>query len=100
MARGAVRGAAVAWLGLVALDALLSNHGSTAAGGVLNFANSVVLRALSPDVAAIPDYSSGSSNTNAIGGTKPDPTLPYLPSTAVIQSRPDQLPIPGTRTPS
>lgn len=114
MAHGAVRGAIGAWLGLAALDAVLSSHGSQAATGLLGWASSAVNRALSPDVALIPDYrngspsSSSSSNLGATLGsavagavaTGASNALPKLPSNAVIQSRPDQLPILGQPVPS
>lgn len=63
MSRGAFRGAAVAWLGLAALDALLSTHGAESVSGALGVLNSVAQRALSPDVALIPDFSSGAGTS-------------------------------------
>jgi len=68
-----IRGAVGAWLGLAALDAVVSNHGAQTTGGVLSFAASVVNRALSPDVALIPDFSKGEgASTDA--GTDPTAT--------------------------
>lgn len=69
MARGAFRGAASAWLGLIALQAVTSKGGSSATSGVLGWAESVVKRALSPDVAAIPDRRTADTSTGA-GATK------------------------------
>lgn len=56
MARGAVRGAAVAWLGLIALQVATTRRGSAAVAGGFDVFSGFVERALSPDVAAIPDY--------------------------------------------
>lgn len=55
MRRGALKGAASAWLGLIVLQVATTNRGSGAVSGALAAVASVVERALSPDVAAIPD---------------------------------------------
>jgi hypothetical protein len=59
VARGALRGAATAWLGLIALQVVTSGEGSGRLSEVFVWVNSLVTRALDPDVAAIPDLSSG-----------------------------------------
>jgi len=56
VASGAVRGVLTAWLGLAALQALTSRGGSDKAAGLVDVIASVVERALSPDVAAIPNF--------------------------------------------
>jgi hypothetical protein len=100
MARGAVRGAMGAWLGLVALQALTSEGGSGKAAGLIDFLSSVVDRALDPTVPAIPDLAGASSgpaadpgNPMATGaprspGTVPNPSLPSLPRSAPIIAAP------------
>lgn len=104
MAHGAFRGAAVAVLGLATLETLLTDHGTEAAGGVVNYINSVLRRALDPGVALIPDFSKGqgggAGSPNAAGGVTPNYSVPYLPSNAVIQSTPTQLPIMGHPVPN
>jgi hypothetical protein len=71
VARGAVRGALTAWLGLITLQVVTSQHGSGQVAGAFEALNSVVKRALSADVAAIPDYRNGSPAASAVGSTKP-----------------------------
>jgi hypothetical protein len=99
VARGAFRGAATAWLGLVALQVVTTSSGSSKVGGVLNWVNSVVSRALDPNVAALPDYSTATAGINAVGGTVPDYTLPYLSPNAVI-TRPSAAPVLGHPVPN
>jgi hypothetical protein len=65
VARGALRGAAAAWLGLIALQAVTSKGGAHATSGVLGVAESIVKRALAPNVAAIPDRRDGSSSSSS-----------------------------------
>jgi hypothetical protein len=59
VARGAVRGALGAWLGLITLQVVSSRGGSGKVAGAFDAVNSIVKRSLSPDVAAIPDYRDG-----------------------------------------
>jgi hypothetical protein len=54
-----LRGAVVAWLGLIALQTVVSNSGQ--ASGALATINNLIQRALSPNVPAIPDRRSGSA---------------------------------------
>lgn len=56
MARGAFRGAAGVWLGLIALQVLTTREGSGKVAGAFDAVNSLVERALDPNVAAIPDH--------------------------------------------
>jgi hypothetical protein len=98
VARGALRGAMSAWLGLIVLQTVTTKGGSGKVAGAFDAVNGLVERALSPAVAAIPDHSS-TKPTTSIGGTIPNPTVPSLPSSAVIP-RPSTVPIPGRPNPS
>lgn len=71
MARGAVRGAMAAWLGLITLQVVTSRHGSGTVAGAFLALDSVVKRGLSPDVAAIPDHRNGPPTTSTAGPAKP-----------------------------
>lgn len=57
------------WLGLIALQALTTREGSGKVAGAFDALNSIVERALDPNVAAIPDFAgatgAGSSSTPA-----------------------------------
>lgn len=64
MARGGLRGAATAALGLIALQALVSKGGTGRVATLLDDVNGLVERMLDPSVPAIPDRSTG-----AVGGT-------------------------------
>lgn len=55
MARGALRGAFAAWLGLIALQAVGTAGGSGRIAGAFTDANRLLARVLDPDVPAIPD---------------------------------------------
>jgi hypothetical protein len=61
-----LRGAVTAWLGLIALQAVVSNSGQ--ASGALAAINGVIQRALSPNVPAIPDRRTGAGNAASSGG--------------------------------
>lgn len=74
-----VRGFLAGYLGLVALSALVGEQGSKRASGLVGTLSSIIQRALSPGVAAIPDYSAaggagGATPTAAAGapGTRPN----------------------------
>jgi hypothetical protein len=56
MARGAFRGALTAWLGLITLQVVTTKGGSSKVAGLFGVVDSVVQRALDPNVAAIPDH--------------------------------------------
>lgn len=68
MARGALRGAAGAWLGLIALQTLTTGQSSSKVGGAFDWVASVFSRALDPKVPAIPDHSK-----TAAAGNVPNP---------------------------
>lgn len=55
MGRGALRGAATAWLALIALQAVGTSGGSGRIAALLGDVNRLVERALDPRVPAIPD---------------------------------------------
>jgi hypothetical protein len=61
-----LRGAVTAWLGLIALSAVVRNSGQ--ATGALATINNVLQRALSPDVPAIPDRRTGAGSSSKAGG--------------------------------
>jgi hypothetical protein len=61
-----LRGAVTAWLGLIALQAVVSNSGQ--ASGALSAINGVIQRVLSPNVPAIPDRRTGGGNAASSGG--------------------------------
>lgn len=69
-----LRGAAAAWLGLVALQALTTKGGAGAATGLLGAVDGLVKRVLDPSVPAIPDHSTGAGTTDADGNYHP--TIP------------------------
>jgi hypothetical protein len=94
VARGALRGAAGAWLGLIALQAVTTKRGSKQVSGLLTWVDSAVQRALSPDVAAIPDYSKG---VPAPAATKPagSSSLPYQPPYGGPTPAPGVHPLPN-----
>lgn len=95
MARGAVRGAAIAWLGLVTLDALVSSRGSQSVTGAMGVVTSVVNRALSPDVALIPDFRNGSpapSTSTTAAGKAASSAATWTPTTVPIPGRPQPIP--------
>jgi len=78
VARGAVRGALTAWLGLITLQVVTSQGGSGRVAGAFVAFDSVVKRALSPDVAAIPDYRNGTPAASPVGSTKPAAPAAYV----------------------
>jgi hypothetical protein len=92
VARGAVRGALTAWLGLIVLHGLTTKGGSKAVGGAFDVVGNVVERALSPDVPAIPDRRTGESRHIE----QDTPTTPAAPTKPV----PNRVPIPGNGKPT
>jgi hypothetical protein len=90
VARGAVRGALTAWLGLIVLHGLTTKGGSKAVGGAFDVVGNVVERALSPDVPAIPDRRTGESRHIEQDTTPAAPTKPV----------PNRVPIPGNGKPT
>lgn len=71
------RGAAAAWLGLIALQAVTTRGGAGAVGGLMTTVDGLVKRALDPSVAAIPDHSAPKGTDDSDGNYHP--TLPpYL----------------------
>lgn len=67
MGKHALRGMVTAWLSLIVLQTVSTKAGSGRVASLFGDVNMLVLRALSPDVAAIPDRSAGSSSA---GGSK------------------------------
>jgi hypothetical protein len=98
VARGAVRGAVTAWLALVVLQVVTSQHGSGQVAGLFDLANGLVKRAMSPDVAAIPDHRDGSTSSTSSPTT--DPKVP--PAAASYTTVGGRIPVPtgtaGTTT--
>jgi hypothetical protein len=99
VARGAVRGAVTAWLGLIVLQVVTTKHGSGQIAGLFGVADSVVKRAMSPDVAAIPDYRNGAPAASSTSSAT-DPKLPTpAPTYTTVGGR---IPVPtgtaGTTT--
>jgi hypothetical protein len=80
MSRGMLRGAAGAWLGLIALQAVVSRGGTGVVGGLLSDVDGLVQRVLDPSVPAIPDRAKGGSSTGTDDGDgNYHPTIPgYL----------------------
>jgi hypothetical protein len=76
MARGALRGALSAWLGLIALHAVVSKGGSGRIVEALGDVDRLLQRALDPSVPAIPDLRNGEtwgSGTRTGTYGKPNP---------------------------
>lgn len=65
MARGAFRGALTAWLGLITLQTVVSKSGSSQVSGIFGVLDSMVQRALDPNIAALPDHGKPDANTVA-----------------------------------
>jgi hypothetical protein len=63
-----LRGFLAGYLGLIALSALVTEQGSKQASGLVGWLSSILKRALSPGVAAIPDYSAGAAGGGGGGG--------------------------------
>lgn len=82
MARGAVRGAVSAWLGLIVLQTVTSKGGSGKVAGAFDAVNSLVKRALDPGVAAIPDYAHGGGSPSSPTSGSSSSTAPKLPAAA------------------
>ena len=66
MARGAVRGALAAWLGLITLQAVASSGSGRVASAFADVAG-LVDRVIDPAVPAIPDRRTGSTSAAAAG---------------------------------
>lgn len=69
----AIRGVLSGYLALVALQVLVSPGGSSKTKGLLGALSSIIDRALSPRVAAIPDYAGaagGASGSSTAGATR------------------------------
>jgi hypothetical protein len=65
-------------MGLIVLQAVTTKRGAKGVSGAFGWIDSAVQRAISPDVAAIPDFSAG---TPAPAATTPagSSSLPYQP---------------------
>jgi hypothetical protein len=106
MARGALRGAMSAWLGLIVLQVATTQGGSSKVGGVLDVVNSAVKRALDPNVAAIPDRSTGTaaassrSRTPAQAGISAKELQTGADNAALILGGqwPTNIPVPSQQT--
>lgn len=104
MARGAFRGAAAAWLGLIALQTFTTKRGAGAVGGLIGTVDNLVKRALDPTVAAIPDHSTPTGVVKPGTGPTPGDSSPHLDSNGkLIPGDPNGAPggfpttIPGTQ---
>ncbi len=102
-----VRGFLTGYLLLVALSALVGEGGSKRASGLLGTLTSLVERALSPAVAAIPDYSAGGTSAAAGGGSGstltgtakgPNPDAPLGKSSTILPGTRPVIGGGGTRT--
>ena len=75
-----------AWLGLIALQAVVSRGGSGRISSLFADANNVLNRALDPNVPAIPDRRTTTTTTTTTvapaAATTPTPRLPVTGSTA------------------
>jgi hypothetical protein len=67
-----------AWLGLIVLQVVTSQHGSGRSRARSTLVNRLVKRALSPDVAAIPDYRNGTPAASPVGATPARATSAYV----------------------
>ncbi len=66
MARGALRGAFSAALGLTVLQAVVSHGGSSAIAGAFGVVTGLVDRVFDPNVPAIPDRRDGSTSGRSV----------------------------------
>lgn len=73
---GAVRGAFAGFLGLVALHRMADKRSAKRVGGLFDDLASIVDRALSPEVAAIPDLRDSSPEPEPEPSTGAPPRLP------------------------
>lgn len=86
-----LRGAAAAWLGLVALQAVTTSRGANTVGGLLGTVDGLVKKALDPSVAAIPDRNHKTWAPNSLPGEGPllpapsgkGPTITDLPKNTI-----------------
>jgi hypothetical protein len=69
MGKHALRGMVTAWLSLIVLQTVSTKAGSGRVATLFGDVNGLVLRALSPDVAAIPDRSAAGGGSGS-GGSK------------------------------
>jgi hypothetical protein len=95
MARGAVRGALGAWLGLVALQVATTSGGSGRIAGAFGVLNGLVERALDPNVPAIPDGARAAVRDADAGG---DSKVLDGADTKVVSPappNPSTIPLPG-----
>jgi len=102
MARGGmIRGAASAWLGLIALQAVSTRGGSGRVAEFFNDANRLVQRVLDPNVPAIPDRRGGATAGGWLTGVQQSRATAPPPATEPGQtySRDSRLPIPGVPLP-
>jgi hypothetical protein len=89
MARGVLRGAGVAWLGLIALQVATTDKGSAAVGGAFDVAGSLVKRALDPGVPAIPDLAHRTGRDEEPGTPAAAPASTSTPKTEGARTFPD-----------
>lgn len=84
MARGAFRGAFGAFLTLAVLQALTTRHGSGRVAEAIADVDSLVKRAMDPNVAAVPDFaqSAAAARSEAAGNTGPAELAPVNPGAA------------------
>jgi hypothetical protein len=69
MGKHALRGMVTAWLSLIVLQTVSTKAGSGRVATLFGDVNGLVLRALSPDVAAIPDRSAAGGGSGSGGGS-------------------------------
>jgi hypothetical protein len=77
MSRGALRGMAAAWFGLITLEAVVSKGGSGKIAGAFTAIDGVVEHLLSPTVPLLPDHTKAASSSSAAGSVSGiDPNSP------------------------
>lgn len=91
MARGAVRGAMSAAFGLVVLQVVTTHSGSSKVAGAFDIANSLIKRAMDPNVAAIPDFASNRAPAEQAPGVDGYAGSSY----EAVPPNPNRIPLPG-----
>lgn len=102
MARGALRGAMTAWLGLIVLQTVTTT-GAGRVSGLIGSVDDLVKRAFDPSVPAIPDRSAGAAATGAAAATTPaqrQAANTALQSSGLYSPPVTTLPVPGHPVPN
>lgn len=90
MARGTVRGALTGALVLIALQKITTARGAASVSGGMDVLNSLVERALSPDVAAVPNFAHATGRQE-----EPEPApIPDGPRNVGSVPDPSTIPVP------